>query len=120
MSSSAGLPQYPYLLLRRYLCGHPEEAIWVEKDPSGQVIHYIVHRYRPRANEKRPTSFTLVQCTKCATENPRQKARVTAVNQGMPKRKLDGFTAALDRYKHGNNAHGEIIPHEKLDESSQV
>lgn len=110
MSSSEGEPQYPYMMRRIYLCGHPKEAIWVEKEPSGQIIHYIVQGYEKKPNGLDPPEYTLEKCRGCATDKKRQKARETALVQGMPRCRSgqrDGFMAALHRHRAVNEAEME-------------
>jgi hypothetical protein len=106
-----------YMMHRRYLCGHPDEYIWVERNAAGDLYHYIIKGYQPSPEEP-PVSFTMQKCIACATEKPNQAAKETAVKQGKPTRRSghrDGFMAALERFKYGENLRGDIVPHAKVE-----
>lgn len=120
-----GHPSYPYLTVRSFLCGHPDEAIWVDQETirvegglQKQIIHNIIVDYSGPLDEttQRPkrlndeTRFTIEKCRtcardKCLDDRNGAKAKDIARMQGMPQRtpeereKQGHFVASLERHK---------------------
>lgn len=109
-SSKTSLPRYPYTFHRRYLCGHPDESIIVDRPHDTLLQHTITEPSRGNNSTLKLYQQDLQRCLACAEEhcaerrhnNPSERQpRSLAAHQGQAQGGegwlKDGFLHTLRR-----------------------
>ncbi|KAF2654045.1 hypothetical protein K491DRAFT_694126 [Lophiostoma macrostomum CBS 122681] len=104
---------FPYVFTRWYLCGHPDEHIRVDIQPSGRRQHTILPWIQGNIGPGGDTytlTYTLEKCKLCATRDRNQPNHEIVTGQGRKTRGIgnsrNGFAEVLHRHRHGTGTDG--------------